>query len=50
LLTEKLSKIPKDHFVLMVTHQVVISAITGIAPQSGGAVLYDIATKKAQIW
>ena len=50
LLTEKLSKIPKDHFVLMVTHQVVISAITGIAPQSGGAVLYDTATKKAQIW
>ena len=50
LLNEKLSKIPEGHFVLMITHQVVISEITGIAPQSGGAVLYDTATKQARIW
>jgi hypothetical protein len=32
LLNEKLSKIPEGHFVLMITHQVVISEITGNSP------------------
>ena len=33
---------------LMVTHQVVISAITGISPTSGGMVVYDISSKTAK--
>ena len=33
---------------LMVTHQVVISAVTGISPASGGMVVYDIASKTAR--
>ena len=33
---------------LMVTHQVVISAVTGISPASGGMVAYDLASKTAK--
>jgi len=41
-LKKRISQIlPSSTPIVMVTHQVVISAITGIAPISGGAVLYD---------
>ena len=33
---------------LMVTHQVVISAVTGISPASGGMVVYDLSSKTAK--
>ena len=33
---------------LMVTHQVVIAALTGISPASGGMVVYDIASKTSK--
>ena len=49
-LEEKLSTIPPDHLVLMVTHQVVISEITGYAPASGGLILYNTKSKKAGVW
>jgi hypothetical protein len=32
----------------MVTHQVVISAITGIAPRSGGIIAYNSRTSTAR--
>jgi len=36
--------------VLLVTHQVVISAVTGISPASGGIVLFNSKTGKASRW
>lgn len=36
--------------VLLVTHQVVISAVTGISPVSGGFVLYNSKTGAASRW
>lgn len=36
--------------VLLVTHQVVISAVTGISPASGGFVLFNSRTGTAQRW
>ena len=45
-LAEKLSSLPHDGPpVIMVTHYVTIQAITNIAVRSGGAVLYDLATR-----
>jgi len=32
---------------LMVSHQVVISRITGVSPSSGGLVVYNTQTKQA---
>jgi phosphohistidine phosphatase SixA len=40
-LREYMAQIEPDRLELMVTHQVVISAITGIAPRSGGMVVYN---------
>ena len=40
ILLKKLDTIKDDDLILMVTHQVVISHITGISPSSGGIVLY----------
>ena len=42
-----LARIGPDRLELMVTHQVVISAITGIAPRSGGMVVYNSRTGEA---
>ena len=39
-----------DELVVLVTHQVVISAATGISPQSGGIVLYNSETNRAEAW
>ena len=39
LLYQKINNLPKDKITLMVTHQVVISAVTNIFTQSGGVVL-----------
>jgi len=39
-----------SELVVLVTHQVVISAATGISPPSGGVVLYNSATQKAEQW
>ena len=43
-LRTRIKAIDRGSLVLMVTHQVVISAITGIAPQSGGMVVYNSRT------
>ena len=43
-LRERMRAIEDDSLVLMVTHQVVITAITGIAPRSGGMVAYNSRT------
>jgi len=48
LLRQYLGKLPSKQITLMVTHQVVISAITGIAPTSGGMVLFDSKTGHAE--
>ena len=47
-LNKKLSSTSNDELVLMVTHQVVISKITGIAPPSGGIVIYNSQTKQSK--
>ena len=47
-LNKKLSSTKNDELVLMVTHQVVISNITGIAPPSGGIVIYNSQTKQSK--
>ena len=47
-LNKKLSSTTNDELVLMVTHQVVISNITGIAPPSGGIVIYNAQTRQSK--
>ena len=47
-LNKKLSSISSDELVLMVTHQVVISKFTGIAPPSGGIVIYNSRTRHSK--
>ena len=47
-LNNKLSSTTNDELVLMVTHQVVILNITGIAPLSGGIVLYNSQTRQSK--
>ena len=47
-LNKKLSSTNNDELVLMVTHQVVISNITGIAPPSGGIVIYNSQTRQSK--
>ena len=44
-LQHKLDNLPVDTLVLMITHQVVISAVTKISPDSGGLVVYNARTK-----
>ena len=39
----------RKKLILMVTHQGIISAITGISVKSGGVVAYNIKTKTAKI-
>ena len=41
----KLDGLPAGTLVLMITHQVVISAVTKISPVSGGFVVYNARTK-----
>ena len=48
LLKDKLDSLSSDDLVLMVTHQVVISAITDISPPSGGLVVYNTSTQNAK--
>lgn len=48
LLRDKLDSLSSDDMVLMVTHQVVISAITDISPPSGGLVVYNTSTQNAK--
>ena len=47
-LNKKLSSTSNDELVLMVTHQVVISKITGISPPSGGIVIYNSQTRQSK--
>ena len=47
LLYQKINNLPKDKITLMVTHQVVIKAVTNIYTQSGGVVLYNSTTKQS---
>jgi len=44
LLKSELARLGPDELVLMVTHQVVIRAVTGSSVESGGIVLYNTAT------
>ena len=48
LLHKKLNTIKDEELILMVTHQVVISYLTGISPPSGGIVLYSTLTGKSK--
>ncbi len=48
LLKQKLVTLTQQPVTLLVTHQVVISAITNISPVSGGLVLYNSDTKTAK--
>jgi len=48
LLAQKLAKTKDNTVTLMVTHQVVIGAITGISPPSGGLVLYNSRTQQSK--
>ena len=41
--------VKNDDFILLVTHQVVISEITKISPPSGGIVIYNTINKKAKL-
>ena len=47
-LNKKLSSTSNHELVLMVTHQVVILNITGIAPPSGGIVIYNSQTRQSK--
>ena len=47
-LHKKLAQIPNDALVLMVTHQVVMTAITDIFPASGDMIAYNSKRKTAQ--
>ena len=47
-LNKKLSSTKNNELVLMVTHQVVILNITGIAPPSGGIVIYNSHTRQSK--
>ena len=46
---DKLNNVKNDDFILLVTHQVVISEITKISPPSGGIVIYNTINKKAKL-
>lgn len=48
LLNKRLSTLAPNDLEVMITHQVVISAITGISPRSGGLVLYNTKTGQAE--
>ena len=45
-----LNTLSGTELVVLVTHQVVISAATGISPSSGGIVLYNSQTQRAESW
>ena len=47
-LNKKLFSTSNNELVLMVTHQVVISKITGISPPSGGIVIYNSQTRQSK--
>ncbi len=47
-LNNKLSSTKNNELILMVTHQVVILNITGIAPPSGGIVIYNSQTRQSK--
>ena len=49
LLNEKINSFPQNSLVLMVTHQVVITAVTGVFVSSGGMVLYNSKDGKAEV-
>ena len=45
-----LSTLSGSELVVLVTHQVVIFAATGISPSSGGLVLYNSKTQRSESW
>ena len=49
-LIDKIEKLDDNHFILMVTHLVIINEITGISPPSGGIVLYNSKNKRAKVF
>jgi len=48
LLYQKMNTLPKNRITLMVTHQVVISAVTNISIRSGGIVLFNSTSKDSR--
>ena len=48
LLEDRMSSIRPGELILMVTHQVVIQAVAGISPPSGGVVAYNSRTGQSQ--
>ena len=48
ILNEKINSFSQNSLVLMVTHQVVISAVTGVFVPSGGMVFYNSLDGKAE--
>ena len=49
LLYDKLNNVKNNEFILLVTHQIVISEITNVSPPSGGIVIYNTKNKKAKL-
>ena len=49
ILNEKINSLPQKSLNLMVTHQVVISAVTGVFVPSGGMVFYNSVDGKAEV-
>jgi len=47
LLKSKLERLPSDTLTLMVTHQVVIQAMTSMSVSSGGLIAYNTVTQQA---
>ena len=47
-LQQKLDNLSADTLVLMITHQVIINAVTKISPASGGFVVYNTRTKVSE--
>jgi broad specificity phosphatase PhoE len=47
-LKNHLDSLKPDELVLLVTHQVVISAVTGVYAPSGGVVLFNTTTKTSK--
>ena len=50
LLRKRLAEIEDDSLILMVTHQVVITAVTGIFPPSGGWLPSTVVLARPRLW
>ncbi len=46
LLSQKLDRVGRDELILMVTHQVIMTELTGIFPHSGELIFYNTRTEE----